>query len=143
MILIYTVDENYGILFNNRRVSRDREVVKDIFSITMDKRLFMDEYSVEMFENAILENDIDVSDNELIVEPDPISVCGANDVCFVEKEIIDKNKCNIEEVILYKWNRLYPSDVQFDESLLEGKELVESYDFQGYSHERITREIWR
>ena len=32
---------------------------------------------------------------------------------------------------------------EFDESLLEGKELVESYDFQGYSHERITREIWR
>ena len=53
MILIYTVDENYGILFNNRRVSRDREVVKDIFSITMDKKLFMDEYSVEMFENML------------------------------------------------------------------------------------------
>ena len=38
------------------------------------------EDSVEMFENAILENDIDVSDNALIVEPDPISVCGDNDV---------------------------------------------------------------
>ena len=45
----------------------------------------------------------------------------------------------IEKVILYHWNRDYPADVYFPVDLSVWK-CVETKEFAGSSHEKITRE---
>ena len=50
----------------------------------------------------------------------------------------------IEEVIVYKWNRRYPTDTYFDLDLAAlGFRLASSEEFAGYSHEKITKETYR
>ena len=51
MVLIVCLDLNNGMYFNNRRQSRDREVIKDIAFITKNNNLIMTEYSHKLFEN--------------------------------------------------------------------------------------------
>jgi hypothetical protein len=47
-------------------------------------------------------------------------------------------------MIIYKWNRVYPSDLSLDVYPDKiGLKLHESFDFKGQAHEKITREIWR
>ena len=45
----------------------------------------------------------------------------------------------IEEIYLYRWNRDYPADVYFPVDLSMWK-CVETKEFAGSSHEKITRE---
>jgi hypothetical protein len=47
----------------------------------------------------------------------------------------------IKEIIVYKWNRVYPADVEFE--MPAGFVLESSTDFTGFSHEQITKEIYR
>ena len=50
----------------------------------------------------------------------------------------------IGTLVIYRWNELYPSDVKFDlDVVAAGFKLVESYDFKGSSHDRITKEIYK
>ncbi|MFR4122966.1 MAG: hypothetical protein ACLT0W_12285 [Clostridium sp.] len=42
-------------------------------------------------------------------------------------------------MILYKWNRVYPADQYFAMDL-SGWKLVETVEFPGSSHEKITEE---
>ena len=44
-----------------------------------------------------------------------------------------------ESVVLYKWNRVYPADQYFAMDL-SGWKLVETVEFPGSSHEKITEE---
>ena len=43
------------------------------------------------------------------------------------------------QVVLYKWNRVYPADQYFAMDL-SGWKLVETVEFPGSSHEKITEE---
>lgn len=45
----------------------------------------------------------------------------------------------VDSVILYKWNRVYPADQYFAMDL-SGWKLVETVEFPGSSHEKITEE---
>ena len=51
-------------------------------------------------------------------------------------------KDKINSVIVYKWNRQYPSDMKLDIEPSEGRVLVSSVEFAGYSHEKITKEVY-
>ena len=64
-----------------------------------------------------------------------------NDFCFIEDESIIPYQEKIKELIVYKWNRVYPADVEFE--MPAGFALQSSMDFAGYSHEKITKEIYR
>ena len=57
--------------------------------------------------------------------------------CFAENFLV--NEENVEEIIVYKWNRLYPADTYFNIDF-ENWNLTETVDFEGSSHEKITRE---
>ena len=46
---------------------------------------------------------------------------------------------NVEAVVLYKWNRVYPADQYFSKDL-SGWKMVETEEFAGSSHEKITKE---
>ena len=49
MILITCVDNNNGMLFNNRRVSRDRKVIEDIGKFVGDCEILITAFSEELF----------------------------------------------------------------------------------------------
>lgn len=48
----------------------------------------------------------------------------------------------ITEVVVYRWNRSYPGDFHLDLDLNQWR-LVQTTEFAGYSHEKITKEIYR
>lgn len=49
----------------------------------------------------------------------------------------------IEKVILFHWNRAYPSDMKFPINLHNGKwTLLFTEDFAGSSHNQITMEVF-
>ena len=65
---------------------------------------------------------------------------GKDDFCFVEDSEIVPYEDMVDEIILYKWNRKYPSDVTFPKKFLSEFNMESSTDFPGNSHEKITEE---
>jgi len=132
MILAVCVDDKLGMLFNKRRQSKDRELRKDLLSLT-DQTLWVNEYTAKQF-----------SEDEkmwLNVQEDYLDDIGENDLCFVENLPITDYEEKVTKLILYRWNRIYPSDVRFPFDLVNW-ELESEYEFKGYSHDKITRCIY-
>ena len=137
MKIIVCLDDNGGMAFNRRRQSRDRVLIEDIAKTVGNARLYIDKYSAPLFESAALKPT--VSEN---MPSD--AACG--DYCFVETMKISELFVaeDIEEFVIYRWNRVYPRDLCFDFDLQKNAFLlVSSCDFAGYSHEKITKEIYR
>ena len=135
MIVIVCVDDNMGLMFNNRRQSRDEEVLKRIIEISKNSVLYMNEYSYSLFENKNADN-IKVSENFL-------EIASEGEYCFLENEKIKDYEDKIEKIIIFKWNRNYPSDFKFDISAdLYKYKKTGAFDFKGSSHEKITMEIY-
>ena len=133
MKLIVCIDDNGGMMFNNRRQSRDRRVVADILEMTDGHRLYINKYSEKLFEGA----DVAVSD-------DIVRDAGEEDFCFVENENANELSKKANEIVIYHWNRVYPHDVVFCADLEKmGFHLESTSEFEGYSHEKITKEIFK
>ena len=130
MKLIVCLDDNNGMLFGGRRQSRDIKVLQDIETLT--ERICMSPFSKPLFEETAMQTYVD----EKFLEH-----AGMGDFCFVENKNVLPYIEKIEQLIIYKWNRKYPSDVQFQVPLSEWI-LIEKYEFSGNSHERISREIY-
>lgn len=134
MTVIICLDDKGGMLFNKRRQSRDCAVTRDILGTVGDKRLLISDYSKELFEAE------SEASSRIIVSKDFIFDAERDDFCFVEDRDIVPFLDRIEKIIIYRWNRIYPSDFLFDVSLLENFRLKSTEDFKGNSHERITKE---
>lgn len=134
MNVIICIDENQGMLFHNRRQSKDIKVIEDISCLT--KELWVSPFSEKLFidENVKTNLAIQARDNA-------ISHADEGSYCFVENEKLMPYQDKIEQLIVYKWNRRYPSDFKLDLNLNEWK-LIETIDFEGNSHEKITRETY-
>lgn len=129
MILITCVEKNNGMLFNNRRVSRDRKVIEDIREFVGDSEILITNFSEELFmsdENARTVNVIEKRNEQFY---------------FLEDVQLSTIEDKIEKIILYNWNVDYPADMYFDIDLKEWK-LESEYEFEGFSHEKITRKIY-
>ena len=129
MNIALCVDDDMGMLFNSRRQSRDRELIKDFAETVGENKIFIAPYSEILFQEYNVTTDKKMLD-----------VAGENDFCFVEKENILPFSSKINKLIIYKWNRKYPSDFTF--LMPEGFKLAETYDFKGSSHEKITKEVY-
>ncbi len=129
MNIMICLDERNGLLFNNRRQSRDGAICRRVLDIASGKALWMNEYSSKLFEEA----DIKISSNFLSEAKD-------GDFCFVEDLAFLQNTSKIEKVIVYRWDKVYPADVRMDEKLLQN--LTCTTDFCGDSHDKITEEIY-
>lgn len=127
MKLIVCLDDKNGMLFNNRRQSRDGNLIENMLEICKGESLYTSTYSSALFpENAVVIcEDFNTLENGFV---------------FAENFMIDEDK--IQEIIVYKWNKVYPADTHFNISL-DNWNLVEATDFEGSSHEKITREIYR
>ena len=67
---------------------------------------------------------------------------GVDDFCFIENASVAAYKEKITRLIVYKWNRDYPADFFFDIDYAKNFRLVSTVDFEGTSHDRITKEIY-
>lgn len=131
MNIIICLDDKNGIQFNKRRQSRDSVLCDRILSITKGRALWMSQYSAKMFLSA-----------NVNVDTEFLNLVNDGDYCFVENDDFMRYLDKLEKVIVYRWNRVYPSDKKVATDFLNEKQLTSSIDFKGSSHERITEEIY-
>lgn len=132
MHLIVCIEEKDGMSFCGRRLSTDREVTAHILQTASGNKLWMNRYSAGLF-----------PEQEIQVDEDFLNKAGQGDYCFLENTSMPADLSNVDSVFVYHWNRRYPSTIKFPRELLNGKELVETVEFPGYSHEKITLERYR
>lgn len=132
MKIIVCLDDKNGMLFNKRRQSRDRLLRERVLALTADSRLWMNAYSKKQFGE----------DAAVTVDERFLQKAERGEFCFLENADIFSVADKIESMIVYRWNTVYPADVYFPAAFLEGKTPVHTADFAGYSHPRITEEIY-
>ena len=135
MKLIVCLDDRGGMAFNQRRQSRDRALIADVLRTAKDSQLYLTPYSFPLFEEQL-----PLGNRNPIVTETPAAACPPNGYCFWELTSPESLE-NVDELIVYRWNRHYPADVHFSLPT-EDFTPMESYDFKGSSHEKITRERW-
>ena len=134
MKIIVCLDDREGMMFNRRRQSRDRVLIEDVLASMDGGRLCMAEYSSSLFSAC---------ETPILVREDFLDVAEEGDTCFVENRTLSAYVEKIQAITVYRWNRHYPADFYFDlkpESM--GFRLVEQREFAGYSHEKITKEVY-
>lgn len=131
MNIIICLDDKNGILFNHRRQSRDGALCQRALELSKDSKLWMNEYSSKLF-----------SAENICVCEDFLDKANEGDFCFVESDKFLEYIENAEKIIVYRWNKTYPSDVKIDGAIFSQKKLVSSVDFAGTSHDKITEEIY-
>lgn len=132
MKVILCLDDKNGMMFHQRRQSRDRVVTEEIRRISKETRLFMTEYSFKLFEDG---------KDKILVAEDCLAIAGEDDYCFIENQSLKPFEDRISQLILYRWNRKYPADVYLDLALEEWS-LENREEMKGFSHEKITKEIY-
>lgn len=128
MILAVCLDDKLGLAFNNRRQSRDKLLIKDLLSY--NKKI----YALDISSDLFLPTD-DVCFAEKLPE------LKKDDIAFVEGSLESVTPDDIDGLILYRWNTIYPADKYFRLNLADFK-LTEKTDFVGNSHPKITKEIY-
>ncbi len=121
------------MLFNHRRLSRDRRVCEKILDYSNKKELWMNAYSRKLFTNLTDINNIQV-DEEFLDK--------SQSICFVENQDITPYLPKIDTLVLFQWNRDYPADFFFTVDLSQWN-LISTEDFEGTSHEKITMEVYK
>ena len=127
MTLYICLDDRNGLRFNKRRQSRDAALLEDIRA-RLTGNLRIEPFSEKLIQEAGI---------PYVLPPER-----AEDI-FLEDVPSEEVLSACEKVVLYRWNRHYPSDVRWDPDLEErGFTLAETGDFPGKSHETITREVY-
>ena len=118
--------------FNHRRQSQDRLLRQDLLEEAAGRPLWMNAYSRKQFDPA---------PENIRAAEDFARQAGEGEFCFFEDvdpvPWLDK----AEMVVLYRWNRRYPSDPPRFPQPLVGWSVKRREEFAGSSHERITKEI--
>lgn len=126
MKLIVCVENSGGMLFNNRRLSRDSKVTEDILSCCKD-RLFFTDFSSSLFNG----------DGKTVSSPEAVPREG---YFFIENILPSSLLEMTEGIVIYRWNRDYPHDLSFDIDLSEFTMAAPASEISGTSHEKITKE---
>ncbi|MEE0419992.1 MAG: ribonuclease Z [Lachnospiraceae bacterium] len=133
MIAILCLDDRKGMMFNGRRQSRDRRVVERILELCEKKTLWIHPYSKCLFEGREPEN--------IRIEESFLEKAGKGEYCLVENQGLAKFQAHLEGIVVFWWNRRYPGDFCLDLNLKLWKK-IETEDFVGFSHEKVTREVY-
>ena len=95
----------------------------------------MNEYSYGQFSEDEFDN--------IIVDEDFLNKAGDEDFCFVENVDIKPYLQEIHGIILFRWNRIYPSDFRFPKEILEDFNREEICEFAGSSHDKISQDNYK
>lgn len=132
MNIIVCLDDKFGMLFNKRRQSRDKKIIEDILN-TIKEDIYINSFSKDLFEEYLELPNIHVVDG---ISPNNESYY------FIEDINLKDYEEDINNIIIYKWNRVYPKDLTFEIDL--SKYTLESEEeFVGNSHEKITKQIYK
>lgn len=121
-MLIVCVDDNNGMMFNNRRQSRDQKLNEKILQMARGTILCISEYSKALFPMGYVCNNFDIKGTYFIENPD-----------LLTQEIVN----SFDMIVVCKWNRDYPADKFFNFNL-QCYELNFIDEFEGSSHDKIT-----
>lgn len=139
MIVYIALDDKNGMMFNCRRQSQDKLVRQDILEDCSDSKLWISSYSAEQFSPDFPSG----FPNNILVDDDFLQKADINDLCFVEEFPLSFHLNNIQKIVIYRWNRVYPADFYFDLDLSNDNWVNTSIsEFVGNSHEKITKEVW-
>lgn len=147
MKVIVCIDDSNGMMFNKRRQTKDSILRKDILTVVADATIWMNNYSAGQFEEADFVTDISSSSDDcnssLSIAENFLDLAGDKDFAFVENHTLKEYENKINQLIIYKWNRKYPSDFYFDIDISTDtwKQICVT-EFAGSSHEKITKEIY-
>ncbi len=133
MVIAVCIELRRGMLFQNRRLSRDSAVCQDLLE-HCPQRLWMNRYSSSLFEQLPQE--------KICVAEDFLERAAEGDWCFVEDQPLQPYGSAIEGLVVYQWNRRYPADGYLDLDLSQWI-LQERTEFAGTSHGNMTKEIYR
>lgn len=133
MKLIVCLDDHNGMLFNNRRQSSDRILCQRVLELAEGNLLCMNRYSRKLFGETV---------DNIRVDECFLELAGDNDYCFAENVDVSPYIKQADTVIIFRWNRVYPADLYFPMELLKDWKKVESFEFGGNSHEKITQEVY-
>ena len=130
MTLVVCVDDRMGMQFNGRRQSQDRLLRRRLLDL-VPTRLVMSVRSGAMFSGK----------DDVIAREDYLSFAEADDWIFAEDLDYLSRREEFDRLILFRWNRVYPSDVKF---VFPGEwKLTHREDFPGSSHKNITMEVYQ
>ncbi len=129
MNLFICLDDNNGMMFNNRRQSKDSVVRNKMLSLCEGKNLLVNGYSASQFDES----------DPITIDEKLLQNATEGDFCFVENLAVDLGR--VKRLYIFKWNRRYPHDMSF-EGDLSGFDLVSTDEFAGSSHDKITLEIF-
>lgn len=130
MIVILCLDNNNGMMFNDRRQSQDRGLREYIAEMTKGDKVYMNAYTEKLYEEI----------EHPMVSEDFLQKAGKGEPCIVENRPLKPEEDQIEEIVIFRWNKVYPSDQVLDVDLEEWK-LVEEEQIEGSTHE-ITKQIY-
>ena len=89
-------------MFNKRRQSQDRVLRQHMLELAGNKKLWMNAYSRTQFSKE---------ENRIAVAENGFQNIRSGEYCFLEDEDPAQYKEQIEELILFHWNRTYPADL--------------------------------
>ena len=128
MKIILCLDDNNGMLFNNRRQSRDSVVIEDVLNNLNGEKLNIFPFSSSLFSSL----------GDKINQVESIGRSGAY---FVENVDVTPIIREIDELIVYRWNRVYPADfsceIDFSAFIIKCQT-----EFVGSSHDKITKVVY-
>lgn len=134
MKIIVCLDDKNGMLFHNRRQSKDRVLIEKVLELTRDSTLWMHSYSQTLFERTL---------DKICVDDCFLEKAGQGEYCFVENADVAPYNASVEELIVFRWNRIYPTDLNFPIELLNDfQKRDEIFSFSGNSHDKITVEVY-
>lgn len=129
MKLVICLDDKKGMLFNNRRQSRDKLVLEDVFRLC--EKVYITPFSQKLFAEY----------TDKVVVTEDVKSLDDNSFFFAEDYDINSLENGLSQIIVYNWNRVYPADVCCTIDF-NSFTLVEETEFAGNSHDKITRQIF-
>ena len=132
MKVILCLDDKNGMMFNQRRQSRDAVVIQDILDHLDGSELWMNSYSAKLFEENA---DVKIDENFL-------QKCSENAYCLVENESLLPYEEQISEIVVYRWGRVYPANMRLDLDLKKYI-LANEEEMIGRSHPEMKRQIYQ
>lgn len=139
LIAVVCTDKGNGMLFGGRRQSRDSEIYPEIVKMAEDSsgKLLLSHYSEPLFSD-IPEFESLRSEGRVIVDDNFPDKASNGDICFFEDIQPGRYIKKTERLVIYNWNRRYPSDTVLDTDLKKFRK-TDTAEFKGSSHEKIKR----
>ena len=133
MTVVVATDMRGGMLFLGRRVSRDRALIADLARLQSGRLLchpFSERYLISMGLSPI-------------VCEDPLGSAREDDTCFIEGLPLSPHVPSITRLIVYRFDKVYPSDVSLDiDPHAPPFRLAETRELPGYAHKTLSREVY-